>query len=268
MFGVAVIVLRETFEAALLVGIVAAATRTVGRSREWIAGGLVAGLVGAAAIAALTGRIAGSFDGVGQELFNAAILGLAVLMLAWHAIWMSSHGRHLMHSAQALGRGLTEGRVELSAILVVVALAVLREGSESVLFVYGLMTGGQATAYGAALGTLVGLCGGAAIGALLYAGLVRIPIKHFFTVTNTLVLVLAAGMAGRMAYFLIQADLLPAWANPLWDSSRLLPMDSALGALMQALAGYDATPAAMQVVFYVSTLVAIMTGMQWARRAS
>ena len=91
--------------------------------------------------------------------------------------------------------------------------------------------------------------------------------KYFFTVTNTLILLLAAGMAARMAQFLIQADVLPSWSNPLWDSSRVLPVNSPLGTLMHALAGYDATPAGMQVFFYVTTLLLITAGMRWVRRS-
>ena len=73
-------------------------------------------------------------DGIGQELFNAAILGVAVLMLAWHNIWMASHGKELAGEAKQVGADIRGGRREMSALAVVVALAVLREGSETVLF--------------------------------------------------------------------------------------------------------------------------------------
>ncbi len=267
MFGAAIIVLRETLEAALLIGIIAAATRAiVGRGR-WISGGILAGLAGASIVAALTGRIATLFDGVGQELFNAVVLGLAVGLLGWHNIWMSVHGKDLVAGAQKVGREVSDGQRELSAILIVIALAVLREGSESALFLYGLLSSGEVSGFAVAGGCALGLIAGTALGMLLYVGMLRIPMRWFFTVTSTLILLLAAGMASRMARFLNQADLLPSLINPLWDLSSVLPVDSPMGAVMHALVGYDAAPNGMQVVFYVATALAILAGMWWVRRA-
>jgi high-affinity iron transporter len=268
MFGAAIIVLRETFEAALLIGIVAAATRSIPNRGRWVAGGIVAGLAGAFAVAALTGRIGALFDGVGQELFNAMVLGIAVIMLGWHNVWMSAHAAELSAGARRVGHEVSEGRRELSAILVVIALAVLREGSETALFLYGMMSNGEIGVSAVVTGGTLGLLAGASLGAFLYAGLLRIPMKWFFRVTSTLILLLAAGMASRMALFLIQADVLPGLASPLWDMSSLLPTDSAAGAFLHVLAGYEAVPTGMQVLFYIAVLITVSAGMWWVRRAS
>jgi high-affinity iron transporter len=266
VFGAAIIVLRETFEAALLIGIIAAATRPIAGRSRWIGGGILAGVAGAGVVAAFTGHIAALFDGVGQEIFNAGILALAVFLLGWHNIWMSAHGAELAAGAKKMGGDVTEGRREMSAVLIVVALAVLREGSESALFLYGLMSGGEVSGVAAVTGGAFGLIAGAALGVLLYAGMLRIPMRWFFSVTSALILLLAAGMASRMAQFLIQADLLPSLASPLWDFSSILPVTSPAGAFMHALVGYDAAPAGMQVVFYVVTAVVIFFGMRHTRR--
>ena len=93
MFGSAIIVFRETLEAALLIGIIAAATRGLSGRNLWLAVGVGVGLAGSLVVAGLTETIAEMAEGAGQELFNAAILGIAVLMLAWHNIWMATHGR-------------------------------------------------------------------------------------------------------------------------------------------------------------------------------
>ena len=92
-----------------------------------------------------TGQIAGLAEGVGQELFNAGILGLAAMMLAWHNIWMARHGKQLAQDARQLGQDVVSGSREMSTLALVIALAVLREGSESVLFLYGLIAGGEET---------------------------------------------------------------------------------------------------------------------------
>jgi high-affinity iron transporter len=268
MFGTAVIVFREVLEAALIIGIVAAATRDVpGRSR-WIVGGLLLGLLGSALVASSTGQISELADGVGQELFNAIILGVAVLMLAWHNIWMASHGKELATNAQKVGNAIRDGASELSVLLAVVGIAVLREGSETVLFLYGIATSEQAGTSSMLLGGAIGVITGIAVGYALYKGLLRIPMRWFFTATSVLVLLLAAGMASQAAHYLIQADLIPALISPLWDSSAILPEKSILGMLLHSLIGYDASPAGMQLVFYVTTIVAIAAGMKWIDQAN
>jgi high-affinity iron transporter len=262
VFATAVIVFREVLEAALLVGIVAASTRAVPGRTRWIMGGVAAGLAGAMAVALGTERIAELASGIGQEIFNATILGIAVVMLAWHNLWMSRHGAALAADARSVGGDIRDGRRECSVLLVVVGLAVLREGSETVLFLYGIAASDGGASWTMLAGGLAGIAAGVAVGYLLYAGLLRIPLRWFFTATGVLVLFLAAGMASQAARFLIQADLLPSLATPLWDTSALLPQESVAGTLLHSLVGYDAQPAGMQIVFYVLVLVAIAIGMK------
>jgi high-affinity iron transporter len=265
VLAAAVIVFREVLEAALIIGIIAAATRSIPGSRRWLAGGLLAGLCGAALVAASTDVIGNLADGIGQELLNAIVLGVAVIMLAWHNIWMSSHGAQLAANAKATGNNIREGRSELSVLLVIVGLAVLREGSETVLFLYSIAAGGGSNG-SVMTGGIAGLLAGVALGYVVYAGLLRIPLRWFFTATGVLVLLLAAGMASQAARFLIQADLLPSLAAPLWDTSAILPEDRWLGMLLHSLIGYDSHPAGMQLVFYIATLIIIGAGMVWVAR--
>ena len=262
MFGTAVIVFREVLEAAIIIGIVAAATRDiVGRSR-WLVAGLVAGLLGSALVAASTDKIAELASGMGQEFFNATILGIAVMMLAWHNIWMAAHGKQLAAEAHGVGKSIREGASECSVLLVVVGLAVLREGSETVLFLYGIATAGGSSSTSMLTGGVIGTLAGAAVGYGIYAGLLNIPMRWFFSATSVLVLLLAAGMASQMARFLIQADTIPSLISPLWDTSAVLPDKSIPGLLLHSLIGYDARPDGMQMVFYVLTIIAITLGMR------
>lgn len=265
MFGSAIIVFRETLEAALLIGIIAAATRGLSGRNLWLAIGVGAGLAGSLVVAGLTETIADMAEGSGQELFNAAVLGIAVLMLGWHNIWMATHGREMAAQAKSVGNAVRSGQREMSAVAILIALAVLREGSETALFLYGLAASAGSTRASLLGGGLLGLVAGVGAGWALYSGLARIPLRHFFTVTSTLILFLAAGMAGQMARLLIQGDLLHALSAPLWDSSSLLPMDSLLGNLLHLFAGYEARPSGMQVVFYVATFTIILAGMRWSR---
>src|SRR5512140_194596 len=177
MFGTALIVFREVLEAALIVGIVAAATRGIPGRVRWIGAGIGAGLVGALLVAVGAGAISQLAEGMGQELFNASILGLAVAMLAWHNVWMSVHGREMAEEAKRVGSEIRSGSKALSVLAVVVAIAVLREGSETVLFLYGVAISGESARAPMILGGAIGLAGGVAVGWLMFTGLLRIPIR-------------------------------------------------------------------------------------------
>jgi high-affinity iron transporter len=188
-------------------------------------------------------------------------------MLAWHNIWMSSHGKAMAADATHVGRAIRDGQKERSILLIVVGLAVLREGSETVLFLYAVSASEPSGASAILLGGLIGVLSGIAVGYTVYAGLLRVPLRWFFIATGMLVLLLAAGMASQAAHFLIQANLLPSLAAPFWDTSIVLPVTSVPGMLLHTLIGYDPRPAGMQLIFYIITLVAIATGMRLASRS-
>jgi len=266
MFATAIIVFREVLEAAIIIGILAAATHSIPASRRWLTAGLLLGLAGSGVVAACTDVIGSLASGIGQELFNAIVLGIAVLMLAWHNIWMSSHGVALAASAKSVGSDIRDGRSECSALLFIVGLAVLREGSETVLFLYGISASDGNGKSAMMLGGMAGMLSGIAVGYTIYAGLLRVPMRWFFAATGMLVLLLAAGMASQAAHFLIQADLLPSLAAPLWDTSAALPENGLPGMLLHSLIGYDSRPAGMQIIFYLAALFTISIGMKLARR--
>ncbi len=266
MFGTSLIVFREVLEAAMIIGIIAAATQGIPTRGRWLVGGTLLGLAGSALVAASMEVIAQFADGIGQEVFNASILGVAVLMLAWHSIWMASRGREIAAEARLIGSAIRGGQRNLSMLLVVIAIAVLREGAETVLFLYGVAVSGSSSFWEMTTGGALGLGGGVAVGVTLYLGLLRIPVRWFFAVISALVLLLAAGMAAQAARFLVQADLLPSLKSPLWDVSGVLPNESAVGAVLHGLVGYDAHPAGIQVVFYVTVAVVIAACMRLANQ--
>ena len=266
MLGVALLVFREVLEAALIVSIVAAATRGVARRGAYIGGGITLGVLGAIVVALCAGAIAESLNGSGQELFNASVLFAAVLMIAWHVIWMSSHSRELVQHMQSVGSAVRAGSSSLTMLFAVVALAVLREGSEIVLFLYGMAAGG-AGINGLLVGIPLGIAGGVAVGFALYFGLLRIPLRYFFTATNWMLVLLAAGLASTGARFLVQANWLPAMGNQLWDTSALLSNGSVVGQALHILIGYDAHPAGIQMAFWLAVVVLLLIGMRMSTRA-
>ena len=261
MLSSALIVFREVLEAALVIGIACAATRGMAGRNGWVAAGVIAGTAGACIVAVFAEAIAGAAEGMGQEIFNASVLLAAVLMLGWHNVWMARHGRELAQQMNALGQSVQSGARPLYALGAVIALAVLREGSEVVLFMYGIAAGGS-SGLSMLAGGATGLVAGSVLGVVLYLGLLRVPTRHFFTVTSWMILLLAAGMASQAAGYLIQADYLPSWGDMLWDSSAIVSHDSLVGEVLRTLIGYDAQPAGMQLLFYVVTLVIIGVAMR------
>ena len=257
MFAIALIVFRETLEAALFVGIVAAATRGLPGRARWLAGGVIAGVIGALALAAGADRISAFADGIGQDLVNVGILTVALIMLAWHCIWVSTHGREMTQDAKRLGSSVREGARRPQALIVAVALAVLREGAETVLFVSGLARGANGGSHGMLVGASLGVLGGVVLGLMIYFGLSRVKPQQLFAVTNVLILLLAAAIASQLARALAQSGLVDVGSATLWDSTALLGTDSPVGILLHALVGYDARPSGLQVVFYVSTILLI-----------
>lgn len=264
MPAIALLVFREVLEAALIITIVCAATRGVARRGRYVGGGIALGVLGALIVARCAGLLADALSGVGQEVFNAGVLLLAVVMIGWHVVWMASHGRELARDMKAVGSAVQSGSRSLAMLLTVVALAVLREGSEVVLFLYGMVAGG---ADGVIAGLTLGVSGGVAVGFALYFGLLRIPLRYFFSATNGMLVLLAAGLASTAARFLVQANLLPALGAHTWNLSWLLSNGSLLGKTLGVLIGYDAAPAGIQLLFYGVTLLLLLAGMRWVARA-
>lgn len=259
MYSSAIIVFREVLEAALIVSIVVAATRGMeGRGRA-VWSGFAAGLAGAGLLAAGADSVSSALAGMGQEVVNASVLFAAVAMLGWHNIWMSRHARELTGQLRNMSEKVRAGEATRFALSAIVGLAILREGSEIVLFMYGLAVAGSA---GSDLfaGGMIGLALGAGVGVVLYLGLARIPMKPLFAITRWLVLLLAAGLAAQGCRYLVQAGILPSF-QPLWDTSAWLSGNSIPGQILHVLIGYDPRPSPLQLAFYLVTAAAILTGM-------
>jgi high-affinity iron transporter len=266
MLGALIIVFREVIEAGLIVGIVLAATRGVAGRGRWVSIGVGAGVLGAAIVAMFAGAISQAFEGSGQELFNASVLGIAVVMLMWHNAWMARHGREIAAAMRNVGMAVSEGARPLTALAIVVGLAVLREGSEVVLFLYGIFASGT-SGMSLFVGGILGVAAGAAFTGLTYFGLLAIPTRYIFSVTSWLIALLAAGMAAQSVQFLNNAGFVEVLGRTVWDTSWLLSESSILGRMLHALIGYTERPTELQLVVYIAILLLMGLLMRVARPA-
>ncbi len=266
MLAALIIVFREVLEAGLVVGVVLAASRGIRHRGLFVAGGVLAGVVGASIIALFAEQISDLFEGTGQELLNAGVLALAVVMLVWTGLWMSTHGRELSAQMKTVGLDVAAGRKPLTALAIVVAVAVLREGFEVVLFLYGVVAGGGVTAVSIATGGLLGILAGAAVSGLLYFGIVAIPMKHVFKAISALITLLAASLASQSVGLLQSAGYLETLSDPLWDTSGILTEDSIAGRVLHSLIGYTAQPSGMQLIAYIAVIVVTVVLTRWLHR--
>ena len=149
----------------------------------------------------------------------------------------------------------------MSALAVVVGIAVLREGSEVVLFLYGIASQGGSSVANLLIGGALGLAAGAALSAVIYFGLLAIPMHRLFAVTSGLITLLAAGMAAQAILFVQQGGYFEFLTSTIWDTSWLLPENSILGRMLHTMVGYSDAPNGAQLFAYVltaGTIVALM----------
>ena len=163
---------------------------------------------------------------------------------------------------QAVGGAVAAGHRPLTALAIVIGVAVLREGSEIVLFLYGIASAGGESAGAMVLGGIFGVLCGAVLSCLMYFGLVAIPMRRLFAVTTALITLLAAGMASQAVNFLQQAGYFSGMADPLWDSSGFLSEGSIPGRLLRSLIGYSDSPTGAQLIAYLLTIAVIVVLMR------
>ncbi|MEZ5901766.1 MAG: FTR1 family protein [Alphaproteobacteria bacterium] len=253
MFSSAVIVFREIFEIVLIVGVVLAATRGMPKQGLAITLGVAGGLFGAALIAVFTDNISNMAEGMGQELFNALILFTAAGFIGWTIIWMKRHASEMRARFMKVGQDVAEGRSPYLMLSAIIALAVWREGSEIVMFSYGMLAAGSSVidlATGAAIGMIGGLC----VGTLLYLGMIKMPMKQFFQITTGLLILLVAGMISQGFGFLVATGAFENLSNVVWDSSWLVSERNFFGETLKVLVGYTARPTTIQIIVYLSTI--------------
>lgn len=257
MWGSAIVVFREVFEIAIILCVVLGATRGITSRARWISTGIASGLIAAALLAAATQTLSQLAGPAGQQYFNAGVLMAAVIMIGWTVIWMKRHSTSVVSNLKQVSLDIQTGEKPLHMLAVVIGLAVMREGSEIVIFLYGMLASGQTSLAGAIAGSLIGLGLGTGCGLLMYYGLIRFSIKYLFQVTSILLTFIAAGMGANAAGKLVKAGLLPMLVPTLWDTSGILPQHSLLGRFFYILLGYQEHPNGMQGIFYLAIILTI-----------
>lgn len=269
LFQILFIVWRESVEALLIIGILAAwmaenDTTTSGRKYLW--GGVLTGIAAAFGLASTLMVFANSFSGEAQDWFQTALVLLAGMLIVQMVFWMQAHGRTLKSELQS---GLAEAAQHRHwwGVFTLALVAVAREGSETVVFLYGILSAGADAAGGLLLVTgaiLGGFALALATYGLLQLGRHWLSWRAFFRVTEVLLLLLACQMFTSGADKLIGLGILP-FTDPLWDTSWILNDMGRWGGLVAGLTGYRALPGTVTVVVWALYWAAVL-GFRQARQ--
>lgn len=257
-----VIALREGIEAALIVSIVLAYLKQLGRSDRshlvWWGTGLAVAL--SAIVGTIIFSVGAEFEGTAEEVFEGLVTLTAVGVLTWMIFWMRRQGARIKSELQQkVDMALTAGGVALAAIAF---FAVLREGVETALFLFAAAEGTAVEGGGVAaqlLGAMLGLGLAVVLGVLLYRGGIRMNLRTFFKVTGVILVVVAAGLFAYSVHELQEAGWLPFLESPAFDLSATLPDDEGVGAVLRGLLGYNADPGVLEVVAWAAYLVVVGT---------
>lgn len=251
-----VVTLREAFEAALLLGIVYTYLDKIGARRHWgyVTTGGILGLAASVAMGVAVVFASGPLLDLGPDLVTVAVIFFAVTLLTWHGWWMRRRARDLKGDVQRRIDD-AEATQRLWLVGLIAFTGVFREGAETVLFLWGLMSEVGVGGLGGLAGGVFGVGTAGVLGWAIFRGGRRLSLPHFFNVTSVLLMLVAAGLCSTGVGKLQALGLLPA-TDTLWDSSWLLGDDGVIGGFLGGLVGYRARPTVFEVAAYGVYLIA------------
>jgi high-affinity iron transporter len=253
--GSFVITLREGFEAALVLGIVYAYLDRIGRRHHYrqVTAGALLGLLASVGLGIAVSYLSGPLLDLGPDLVGATVIFVAVAVLTWHGWWMRQHARAVASDVQRQIDAAETSR-RLWVLGVIAFAAVFREGAETVLFVWGLVSeAASVSGWATAAGGAAGLVAAGLLGWTVFRGGRGLSLRRFFGVTSMVILFLAAGMFAAGLGKLEGLGFLPH-TPVLWDTSSVVADHGLVGQFLSGLVGYRARPSALEVAGYAAYL--------------
>jgi high-affinity iron transporter len=253
-----VVLLREGFEASLLVAIVLAYLTQIGyrKERRQVWYGVGAAIALSLVLAGVLFATAGELRGPAEKIFEACALFLAVGFLTYMVLWMRRESRALAGNIRrdvdsAVGRG---GGLALAFL---VFIMVLREGIETGLFVFGIAR--ASTPLQTTIGATAGILAAVGLGYAVYVLGTRINLGAFFKYTGAFLIIVAAGLLAQGIVSIQEAGVIPAFFYPLWDVTEMpvLGATSAFGQFLGILVGWDPRPDLLEFSVWLIYLLAV-----------
>ncbi len=266
MFTIAVVIFRESLEIALLLGVITAVTKPIKNSRRYIIAGALAGVSIASIMAFFASSITEAFGGLGDELVDAGVILFTAALISWTVVWMQGYNRSIRKHLGDLSEKINSNTSSKAMLSVVVAMTIMREGMEIILFVYSISSAHNITMTEYVWGLLVGSAAGFTTGIILYKGLINFSGKFIFKISTILLILIAAGLSAQAAGILTSIGVIEILSDQLWDSSWLIDDRSTVGKLLSITIGYDSRPNIMQIIFYFSTVIGTILMMRLKSR--
>ena len=243
MLNALIIVWRESLEALLVIGVL----------QSWIArqpepamlkrglwAGAGAGVALALGLGFATFAVQSQFAGETLERFHLAMVLLAAGLILQMVLWMHRHGRHMKRELETQAASSSDAL----GIAAITALAVAREGAETVVFLYGLGLERAGGALAGMLGAaLAGFLLAVATSWLLARGARHLDYRTVFRVSEILLLLIANALLANGIDRMIAMDWLPPLLDPAWDASSVLADGQGVGRFLADFVGYRARPA-------------------------
>jgi high-affinity iron transporter len=257
------ITFREGIEASLIVGILLGFLKKTGQTQfaKYVWAGVGSAVLVSIAVAAIILGIGAELEGQAEQLFEGTMLFIAVGLVTAMIFWMRYQSRNLKSSIEHnMSAAVQTGHPR--ALFATAFFAVVREGIETALFISAVaFSAGRST--DTFVGAVLGLAIATLVGYFIYVSSVRLNLRTFFNVTSMLLLVIAAGLFGRAIHEFIEAGLLPAIREGVYNINMIVPSDSTVGEILKALFGYNAAPDLLESIGYVAYLALAIVGIPW-----
>jgi high-affinity iron transporter len=249
---------REGLEASLIVGIVLAYLSKTENQRYfriiWL--GTAAAVAASVATGAALFFTIGELEGRAEQIFEGVAMLLAVAVLTWMIFWMRKQAANIKRELESkLASAVAAGSA--IGLASVVFFAVLREGTETALFLFAI--GESSTPLATGIGAVVGLTISISLGIAIFMGSRRMNLRQFFTATGILLIIFAAGLLAHAVHEFQEAGVLPETVEHVWNTAGIVSEDSHFGKFLTALFGYNADPSALEVGIWIAYLTAALT---------
>ncbi len=271
MLNIFIVVFRESFEAILIVGILHAfleRKKASPRAKGYLFAGAASGFLLSIFLGFCLWQVQSLMEGNFLDLFQMGVLALAVGLIVHMCLWMNVHARTIRGELEKGAMAALE-KNQMTTLFFLAGVSVLREGFETVVFLYGnfLEAIAQNEMLVFSISILLGICAGLVFWYVLKLGLKKLNLRTFFKVTTFFLLLTAGGLLLRLVQQLISKEWLTPLVPQVWNTSWLLPVDSGLGGVIFNLTGYQESPDLMSLLIYAGYWTLIYFLFRQARQA-
>ncbi len=263
MAATLIITLRETLEAALIIGLTLGYLKKTNQTsyNKIIYAAVAAGIIASILGALLFSQIAGGFTGQNEQIFEGITMLIGAGLITAVVLWMIKQKNRINKFKEKLTTHIEKGQA--LELFLLIFFAVLREGTETVIFLFAAST----VITNGILGGVIGIIIAIILAYLLFKQSLKLPLKKFFNLTGILLILFAAGLTTHGIHELQEAGIIPIVIEHVWDINPeiitegqypLLHEKGHIGNFIKDLFGYNGNPSLIEVISYILYLSMII----------